>query len=210
MIPSSPVVTKRIDLPGKIFAGYIFDLDGTLVESMPLHHRAWRMALQNHGAPADVFQWNEFVAHGGMAATDIVKDLNSCHELAMDPPAVAEEKRANYARLLEEEGLDIIPETVELVHRLREQRIPYAIGTGSFMPGAVATLRAAKLEELFPIIVTPEDVPHGKPAPDIFLKAAERMNVPPAECVVFEDAEPGLRAAAAAGMACVRVLPAVR
>ncbi len=210
MTTSIPVSSPRVIIPERVFGGYIFDLDGTLVESMPMHHRAWQLALQKNGAPREIFGWGEFVAHGGMAAVDIVKDLNACHSLSMDPSTVAEEKRAQYALLLGEGALDVIPETVNLVRSLRERNIPYAIGTGSFMPGALATLRAAKLEDLFPIIITPEDVPRGKPAPDIFLKAAERMGVNPAECVVFEDAEPGLRAAIAAGMACVRVLPGVQ
>ncbi len=207
MITSSPASSPRVTIPERVFGGYIFDLDGTLVESMPMHHRAWQFALKENGAPKEIFGWNEFVAHGGMAAVDIVKDLNARYSLSMDPYTVAEEKRNQYAVLLEKGDLEVIPETVNLVRSLRARNIPYAIGTGSFMPGALATLRAAKLENLFSIIVTPEDVPHGKPAPDIFLKAAERMGINPEECVVFEDAEPGMRAAIAAGMTCVRVLP---
>lgn len=198
---------KRVELPERVFGGYIFDLDGTLVDSMPLHYRAWRMALQEHGAPAHVFRWAEFTAHGGMAACDIVADLNMQHGLHMPPHEVAARKRALYAHLVETEALPPIAETVQLAHSLRERGIPYAIGTGSALPGAISTLRSAGLEELFPLIITPDDVEHGKPAPDIFLLAAERMGVAPADCVVFEDAEPGLCAAHAAGMQAVRVLP---
>lgn len=197
----------RVTLPEREFAGYIFDLDGTLVDSMPTHYRAWRQALRENGAPPEVFRWTEFTAHGGMAAVDIVKDLNATYALHMEPVAVADRKRALYARFLSTESLPTIPETVELVRGLRSRGIPYAIGTGSALPGALSTLRAAGLEGLFPTIVTPEEVANGKPAPDIFLLAAERMGVPAGECVVFEDAEPGLQAARAAGMAAVRVLP---
>ncbi len=197
--------TPRITLPERDFKGYIFDLDGTLVESMPLHYRAWREALRRHGAPVEVFGWQEFLDHGGMAARDIVQELNEQYGLKMEPDSTADEKRNLYACYLEEDGLNVIPETVQLVRNLRERGIPYAIGTGSAIPGARATLCAARIEELFSIIVTPEDVVHGKPAPDIFLLAAQRMGVPPQECVVFEDAEPGLQAARAAGMECVRV-----
>lgn len=199
--------TARVTLPAREYAGYIFDLDGTLVDSMPTHYRAWRCALREHGAPPHVFRWAEFTAHGGMAAVDIVKDLNATHALTMDPDTVADRKRALYAHLLSTERLPIIPETVELVHHLKRRGIPYAIGTGSAMPGALATLHSAGLQGLFPLIITPEHVAQGKPAPDIFLLAAERMGAPAAECVVFEDAEPGLQAAHAAGMAAVRVLP---
>ncbi len=200
-------MTQRVTMPEKFFSGYIFDLDGTLVDSMPVHHRAWLHALRNNGAPAHAFLWDEFVAHGGMAAPDIVSALNTKYGLNMEPETVAAEKRARYDYLLEHEALPIIGETVELVKQLKERGIPYAIGTGSVRHGALNTLRSAGIEELFSIMVTPDDVPpgRGKPNPDIFLLAAEKMGVAPTDCVVFEDAQPGLEAAAAAGMASVVV-----
>lgn len=207
MTSDSVTMTQRVTLPDKTYTGYIFDLDGTLVDSMPVHHRAWLHALRNNGAPAHAFLWDEFVAHGGMAAPDIVADLNRTYGLNMDCESVAAEKRARYDYLLETETLPIIPETVELVKRLKEQQIPYAIGTGSVRHGALNTMISAGIDNLFDIIVTPDDVPpgRGKPCPDIFLLAAKQMGVQPTECVVFEDAQPGLDAAAAAGMASVRV-----
>lgn len=200
-------MSARVTLPEHRYAGYIFDLDGTLVDSMPTHYKAWRWALQQNGAPHEVFLWDEFIGHGGMAAPDIVANLNRLYGLHMEPATVAAQKRERYDYLLETEHLPVIPETMGLVRQLQEDGIPYAIGTGSVIAGARATLHSAGVEELFPIIVTPDDVPpgRGKPEPDIFLLAAERMGVPPAECVVFEDAEPGIRAAQAAGMAYVRV-----
>ncbi|MDO5472105.1 MAG: HAD family phosphatase [Akkermansia sp.] len=200
-------MSTRVTLPDKIYSGYIFDLDGTLVDSMSTHYRAWRYALQNNGAPHEAFLWDEFIAHGGMAAPDIVSDLNRIYKLQMNPQLVAAQKRARYDYLLETEKLPIIEETVGLVRKLKAKNIPYAIGTGSVIDGARATLRSAGIEELFSIIVTPDDVPpgRGKPEPDIFLLAAERMGVPANECVVFEDAQPGIRAAEAAGMAWVQV-----
>ena len=204
---ASSLHTPRVVLPGRWFGGYIFDLDGTLVDSMPLHFRAWRQALHDAGANASVFDWNDFLAHGGMAAVDIVKDMNRKHGLSMPPEQVAHAKRSLYADLVAREKLPVIPETINLVHELRRRGIPYAIGTGSAIAGAMQTLRAADLQTLFPIIVTPEDVPHGKPAPDIFLRAAELMRVSPRDCIVFEDADPGICAAEAAGMQFARVLP---
>ena len=200
-------MSARVILPKKIYAGYIFDLDGTLVDSMPVHFKAWRWALHEHGAPYHVFQWEEFVAHGGMAAPDIVADLNATYGLSMEPETVADDKRNRYAWLLQNETLPVIPETVNLVRRLKEQGIPYAIGTGSMPSGATETLQSAGVADLFPIMVTPADVPpgFGKPRTDIFLHCAERMGVNPQECVVFEDAEPGIQAAMAGGMDYVRV-----
>lgn len=203
-------MSPRVCIPNATYSGYIFDLDGTLVDSMPVHHKAWRIALRNNGAPHHVFLWDEFVAHGGMAAPDIVANLNKRYGLNMNPETVAAEKRTCYDTLLESESLPCIPETVNLVKKLKERGIPYAIGTGSVRHGALNTLNTAGIAHLFSIIITPDDVPpgRGKPCPDIFLLAAERMGVSPAQCVVFEDAQPGLQAAAAAGMTGVMVHPA--
>lgn len=202
--------TPRVIIPEQKYGCYIFDLDGTLVDSMAMHFKAWRWALAQNGAPYEAFLWDEFVAHGGMAATDIVTDLNGIYGLNMEPERVAAQKRAHYDYLVETEHLPVIPETVGLVRRLREEAIPYAIGTGSAIRGALATLTSAGICDLFTVIVTPDDVAHGKPEPDIFLECARRLGVEPSACVVFEDAEPGLRAAAAAGMDSVRVGAAAR
>ncbi len=202
-------MSARVTIPERRYCGYIFDLDGTLVDSMPTHYRAWRQALAEHGAPPEAFRWKEFTAHGGMAAPDIVRDLNRIYRLSMDAEAVAQRKRDCYTRILQTESLPQIVETCTLVRELYQLGIPYAIGTGSLMPGPMETLRAAGLDVPFPIMVTPADVApgRGKPAPDIFQLCAELMGVPPAECVVFEDGAPGMRAAAAAGMAAVSVGP---
>ncbi len=200
-------MTPRVILPERCYAGYIFDLDGTLVDSMPVHYHAWRWAFQRYNAPAEVFRWNEYMAHGGMAAPDIVNSMNERYGLTLPPQELARVKRERYAWLLENQRLPVIEETVALVRRLRAQGIPCSIGTGSWPDGAMATLRSAGIEGLFETIVTPVDVKHGKPAPDIFLLCAERMGVAPQDCVVFEDADPGIAAAEAAGMDCVRVGP---
>ena len=200
-------MSTRVNLPEKVYSGYIFDLDGTLVDSMPVHYKAWRWALREHCAPEHVFRWDEFVAHGGMAAPDIVADLNARYGLNMEPETVADDKRNRYAWLLLNEKLPVIQETIQLVRLLKERGIPYAIGTGSMPSGAMETLQSAGVADLFSIMVTPADVPpgFGKPRPDIFLLCAEKMGVNPRECVVFEDAEPGIQAALAGGMDYVRV-----
>lgn len=191
-------------LPTKKYAGYIYDLDGTLVESMGMHYRAWRAALAEHGAPHVVFLQEEFFELGGVAAQDIVLVLNKKYGLAMCPDGVAETKRKLYLDLMDTVTIPQIEVVVEFVRAL-PPGTPKAIGTGSVMPGAIATLRAGGLEGLFDIIITPEQVQRGKPHPDIFLLAAEKMGVPATECVVFEDAPAGIQAAVAAGMEYVEV-----
>lgn len=195
---------KRVRLPEKTYAGYIFDLDGTLVDSMPLHYKAWRLALKRAGAPHEAFLPQEFYSCGGKSARDVVRFINEKYGVLMDPDAVSEDKRATYLDLLACEGVAPIPETVDFVRFLGDGA-PVAIATGSMMAGARMTLKSAGIEDLFSLVVTPEDVVHGKPAPDMFLLAAEKLGARPEDCVVFEDAEPGMEAAAAAGMDCVQV-----
>lgn len=161
---TSPTTTPdqpRVILPEKRYAGYIFDLDGTLVDSMATHYRAWRWALRESGAPHEAFLWDEFIAHGGMAAPDIVEDLNARYGLHMDAQLTATRKRERYDFLLQTEQLPVIPETVSLVRRLCAEGIPHAIGTGSVPAGALATMRSAGIEDLFDIVVTPDDVGPG-------------------------------------------------
>lgn len=200
---NASAMKKRVDLPEKKYEGYIFDLDGTLVDSMPLHYKAWRKALARAGAPDSVFREEEFYSCGGKSANDVVSFLNGRYGLVMDAASTAADKRRIYLELLEEEGMEPIREVVEFVHSLGDA--PKAIATGSAIPGASRTLAAAGLSDLFDVILTPEDVEHGKPAPDMFLKAAELLGAAPDRCVVFEDAAPGIRAAAAAGMDCIQV-----
>lgn len=200
----------RVILPSRSYSAYLFDLDGTLVDSMDAHYRAWRKALRLSGAPAHAFAWDEFFSHGGRSAQDVVASVNRTYGLCMDTVAVSVLKRECYLEIISGEKLPVVTETVDLVCRLRREGIPYGIGTGSLIKGARATLASAGIEDLFDVIVTPKEVAHGKPAPDIFLKLAELLSVAPCECVVFEDADPGLQAAAAAGMDAVRVAPPIR
>lgn len=168
---------KRVDLPEKKYEGYIFDLDGTLVDSMPLHYKAWRKALARAGAPDRVFLADEFYSCGGKSANDVVRFLNERYGMHMDAASTAADKRRIYLEMLEEEGMQPIREVVEFVHSLGDA--PKAIATGSAMPGASRTLAAAGLSGLFDVILTPDEVEHGKPAPDMFLKAAELLGASP-------------------------------
>lgn len=191
---------SRVTIPARLYGAYIFDLDGTLVDSMEAHFRAWKTAFAASGAPREAFPWEEFIAHGGRSAQDVVASVNAAYDLRMDTAAVSRLKRQCYLDVIAGLHLPVVEETVAWARQLRDKGIPYAIGTGSLRRGACATLAAAGIADLFPLIITPEDVEHGKPAPDMFLKAASSMRVAPSDCLVFEDAEPGMEAARAAGM----------
>jgi HAD superfamily hydrolase (TIGR01509 family) len=185
------------------YAGYIFDCDGTLADSMVVHYRAWLAAFALHGASFE-FDWELFISRAGMSLPKTVEALNEQFGLRLDPQAVTAAQHEAYARLLP--SVRPIAPVVELA--LRVARVaPVSVASGGERTVVLRTLELIGLGETFPVVVTAEDVALGKPAPDIFLRAAERMGVPARECVVFEDSVLGMEAARRAGMAAVLVTP---
>jgi HAD superfamily hydrolase (TIGR01509 family) len=185
------------------YGGYIFDCDGTLADSMVVHYKAWLAALAAHGATFD-FSWELFTSRAGMTLPNTVRELNAQFGLALDPEAVTTSQRLEYERFLH--TVQPIAAVVELALRVRASR-PVSVASGGERNVVQRTLALIGLGQTFPVVVTAEDVSHGKPAPDMFLLAAERMGVPPGECVVFEDSVLGLEAAKRAKMAAVLVRP---
>ncbi len=183
------------------YEGYIFDCDGTLADSMVVHHQAWRAALSEHGATFD-FDWSLLMSRAGMSLLQTVEELNLQFGLTMDPLAVTAAQRAMYERLLP--TVQPIVPVVELALRVARSR-PVSVASGGESQVVRRTLELIGLGQTFPVVVTAEDVLRGKPAPDMFLLAAERMGVSPTDCVVFEDSALGIEAAERAGMASVLV-----
>jgi len=183
------------------FGGYIFDCDGTLADSMVVHHRAWLAALAAHGA-SFTFDWDLFTSRAGMSVPTTVRELNVQFGLSLDPDLVTATQRAEYQRFLP--TVQPIVEVVELARRVA-QVSPVSVASGGERDIIEQTLELLGLRQTFPVVVTAADVRHGKPAPDLFLLAAERMGVRASDCVVFEDAVLGLEAAKRAGMASVLV-----
>lgn len=191
-----------IQFPKRDYEGYIFDCDGTLIDSMPVHYRAWLETLQAHGL-ADRFSEDEFYALGGVPTVKLVRILGERHHLELDPERVAAEKEAAYLRLLSE--VPVIEPVAAFARRLAAEGGKVAVASGGSRHVVERALQAAGLRELFPVVVTADDVEHGKPAPDMFLLAAEKLGVNPAGCLVLEDAVLGRQAAEAAGMDCLMI-----
>ncbi len=191
----------RLDIPEGPFAGYIFDCDGTLVDTMPLHYRAWNIAMQRSGLRGELDE-DLFYSLGGVPTRRVAELLGAHYRLGLDPDRLFVEKEEIFLELQEE--LRVIPAVVEFA-RAVARRAPVSVASGGPKPIVRQTLERTGLADLFRIVVTPEDVTHGKPAPDMFLLAAAQMGVEPKQCLVFEDADPGFRAAEAAGMQWVRV-----
>jgi len=194
----------KLDLPAGKFAGYIFDLDGTLIDSMPLHYRAWDTALHRFGLDVPLDE-DMFYGLGGVPTRQVAEILGAHYGLKLDPDRVMTVKEDMY--LKDMEAVKIIEPVADIARRASREGYPVAIVTGGTPDVALPALAAAGLKALFPIVITPLDVPagRGKPQPDMFLLAAQRMGVAPESCLVFEDAEPGLAGARAAGMQVVHV-----
>lgn len=188
-----------LPLPGGEFDAYLFDCDGTIADSMPVHYRAWRSALAEWGA---AFGEDRFYAWGGRPVADIIADLNAEQGLAMPVAEVAERREQLFRRLLP--GVTAVPGVLEHIHDAYG-RVPFAVVSGSTRESVTASLTALGLLDRFDVMVCAGDYVNAKPDPECFLLAAAKLGVDPGRCVVFEDTDFGVRAATAAGMASVRV-----
>jgi beta-phosphoglucomutase family hydrolase len=191
--------TMKLKLPAGKFAAYLFDCDGTIADSMPLHYVAWKQALGRWNCE---FDEETFYAWGGMPTAQIISTLNERQGLNMVVEAVCIEKENLYYELLPQ--LKAIAEVVEHIEAQHRQ-IPFAVVSGGTRESVVASLTAVNLLDKFDVFVCAGDYKKGKPDPEPFLLAAQKLGVNPRECLVFEDTEMGIQAATAAGMASVRV-----
>lgn len=189
----------KLKIPAGDFRAYLFDCDGTIADSMPLHYIAWKTALGEWNCDFDEKLFYEW---GGKPPKEIIAALNQMNGLAMPVGAVAARKEKLYFELLPHlEPVAEVLEHIEAMHR----RIPFAVVSGSSRESVVNSLTAIGLLDKFDLIVGSEDYKRSKPAPDAFLTAAQGLGVDPRKCLVFEDTDLGIQAAAAAGMAAVKV-----
>ena len=189
----------KLKLPEGSFGAYLFDCDGTIADSMPLHYRAWKKALGEWNCE---FAEKLFYAWGGMPVAEIVSTLNQRHGLNMPVEAVSRRKENLYFELLPQ--LKSVPEVLEHIEA-EYGRIPFGVVSGSTRESVTASLESLNLLDRFDTLVCAGDYKHSKPDPEAFLLAASRLGIEPERCLVFEDTEMGIQAAKAAGMASVKV-----
>jgi len=189
----------KLKLPEGTFGAYLFDCDGTIADSMPLHYLAWKKAL---GEWKCEFDEKLFYEWGGMPVAEIVSTLNKQHGLNMPVEAVSRRKESLYFELLPQ--LKAVPEVLEHIEA-GYGRTPFAVVSGSTRESVQASLKSLNLLNRFDTLVCAGDYKKSKPDPEAFLLAASRLGVEPARCLVFEDTEMGIQAATAAGMASVKV-----
>jgi beta-phosphoglucomutase family hydrolase len=185
--------------PPKPYSALIFDCDGTLIDTMPLHYQAWVKALSASGVH---FTEKQFYDFAGMPTVEILRIINEEYGCNLDVDATHEEKERIFVELAHQ-----IAEVRAVANIAREHfgKTPMAVASGGIRSVVEQTLTTAGLRQLFAVVVTAEDVKNGKPAPDMFLLAAERMAVAAKDCIVYEDAEQGLEAARRAGMRAIDV-----
>jgi HAD superfamily hydrolase (TIGR01509 family) len=193
--------TGQLSFPQSGYSAVIFDCDGTLVDSMPAHFDAWCEALAQYGA-ANVLAEDVFYAMGGRPTKDIVIDLNAEYGLKLDPARVALAKREAFLRRLHR--IELIEEVADFARSLRG-KMPMAIASGGSRHVVEKTLQIMGVSDWFDEVVTADDVPVGKPAPDIYLETAKRLGIAPESCLALEDAPAGIDSARAAGMLVVEV-----
>lgn len=183
--------------------GLIFDCDGTIADTMPAHYQAWLRALGEHGQD---FPEAMFYEMAGIPTRKIIEILNEKHGYTLPVERATRAKEDYYVELIPK--VTAIEPVVKLL-REHANTLPMAVATGGTRSICTQTLAAVDLLKFFPqhLIVTADDVEHGKPAPDIFLEAARRINVDPSLCMAFEDAELGFQSARAAGMTVVDIRP---
>lgn len=186
------------------YAALVFDCDGTLVDTMPAHYIAWRKTMQRFGID---FAEDRFYSLGGVPAPTIVKMLSDEAGLSLDAQQIAHEKEELYAHSLT--AAEPVHAVLEIAERYRG-KLPLAVATGSHRWIAHHALDLIGIRDWFDCIVTFEDVTHPKPAPDTYIEAAKQLNIAPAECLAFEDADPGIQSARDAGMDVIDVRPFYR
>ena len=189
----------KLKIPAGSFGAYLFDCDGTVVDSMPLHFLAWKQALGEWNC---AFSEDTFYAWGGLPVAEVISRLNVEHGLKM--PVAAVELRKEHLYYDNISRLQVVPEVVEHIEAMYG-KIPFAVVSGSTRESVVKSLEAVGLLDKFETLVCAGDYAKSKPDPEPFLLAASRLGVAPAACLVFEDTDMGIQAATAAGMASVKV-----
>lgn len=178
----------------------IFDMDGVIIDSEPIHNRLMLITLHHFGIP---FEEKDFVHYVGTTNAYLFKKMKEEYQV----PASVEEMDVYQFELLirtiSEEKLDPIPGIRDLLKQLKESKIPTAIASSSSLNLINLVAKKFEIQDYFAHFLSGEDLPHSKPDPEIYLRTAEKLGVAPADCLVIEDARLGVKAAKAAGMTCI-------
>jgi HAD superfamily hydrolase (TIGR01509 family) len=184
-------------------AAVIFDHDGTLVDSEPVHLACWQRTLEPYGRSLAAQQYAKYLS--GLPSINSASWLIEQFQLDIDPAALLTIKQAHLNRYLAVQACPIMAYVPNLIEYLWQRRIPMAIASGASLDEVTRSLKFHSLEHYFKATVTKEDVTANKPAPDVYLLAAQRLEVQASECIAIEDSDSGQMSALSAGMTCIRL-----
>jgi HAD superfamily hydrolase (TIGR01509 family) len=190
---------NQLIAPSPPYAALIFDCDGTLANTLPVHCQIWITAFRKFGAEVSEAWYYE---RTGLPAGELIQAFNQCFGYTIDEDRLDAERQKHFAELIHQvQEVD----AVASIARANYGKVPMAVASNGQRSIVELTVEAIGLRSLFHTVVTLDDVAVGKPAPDLFLLAAERMGVKPYDCIVYEDSDTGLEAARRAGMRWVDV-----
>ncbi len=176
------------------YKALIFDCDGTLADTLPVHFQTWLLSLQAVGATIDE-EW--YYQYCGTSADEMLQMLKDLFGYQFDSVSVLAQRQNHYRSLIH--TVQEVQAVTEIV-RCHYGKIPMAVASGGERVVLEATLNTIKLRQFFDVVVSIDDVERGKPEPDLFLLASQRLDVAPQDCIVYEDSDGGLEAARRAGM----------
>lgn len=181
----------------------IFDHDGTLVDSEPVHLRCWQATLTPFGQTLTAQEYTEHLS--GIASIESARWLVDKFSLETTAETLLREKQERLHRYLKEQACPLIVDAQPLLEQLHQQGIPMAVASGAGRAEVERSLHFHQLQAYFKATATKDDVPNNKPAPDVYLLAAKQLNVAPDQCLAIEDSDSGQRSAISAGMRCLRI-----
>jgi len=182
--------------------GAIFDWDGVIIDSSAAHRESWERLARETGLPLPP---GYFETSFGMKSRRIIQEILRWTD---DPGQLKEldwRKECLYRDVIRERGIEPLPGVVEFLQRLRAASVPGVIATSTHSRNVQCAMEIIRLDEYFQGMIAGENVTHGKPDPEVFLLAAQKIGLPPGRCVVFEDAHVGIEAARRGGMKVIAV-----
>lgn len=189
--------------PGEIIGAIIFDHDGTLVNSEPVHLARWQSLLDPYGAQLTTEEYHRFLS--GRPSLASAEWLVNRFALPVEPDVLFQQKHRAMCAWLSQQACPLMDGARTLLEHLQAAGVPLALASGASQAEVQASLKYHQLQNFFPVVTTREQVTHNKPAPDVYLLAAGGLGLAPEQCLAIEDSDSGQLAAQAAGMVCLRL-----
>ncbi len=180
----------------------IFDLDGLLIDSERLSQRSWSEVMADAGYTLSEEIYSQMI---GRTEKDVKDILQQAYGMDFPFEEMYRRREIRFFEIIEQEGMPVKAGWEELAAYISRTGLKTAVASSTYCRLAEKKLKAAGLSSLFKVVVTGDEVAHGKPAPDLFLTAARKLEVSPSSCVVLEDSEAGIQAASAAGIRCIHI-----